>query len=344
MIITMKCPGCGTSYDVDEKRAGRRMKCKQCSEVMLVPDSEVAPKLRVECEHCGKGHWVSAEHNGKKTVCQNCGAMFRIVIGRTAPVRSESARPPSGRDVDPGSSAHDELDVYGLKEEPVVPLSGGGARSEDSAATGSGSDDSAPLPSRLKPYKPLSESQKKKIAKRAAKIEKTKASSATVGVSFGAVLAFALIGWRIYRIFNRIERAANRANAEQSAPAEVFAVDPTTAMAKMDKEVGIMIAQPTTAEARDWLNPDKYPNHAVMEMPVQTAREMVAGFYERGAEKVYVLDPSSVNGTLLTAQFAVRLPQDQTLRKRCFEWQAKHEGDESPAPDLGQRYLLITTD
>ncbi len=340
----MQCPSCGKSYAVDEKRVGHRTKCKQCGEVILVAISEVAPKLRVECERCGKGHWVSAEHAGKQTVCKNCGAMFRILIGGTAPGGNESPQPPSGRDVDPESPAHVDLDVYGLNEEPIVPLSRGGSRSEESAATGSVDEDSAPLPSRLKPFEPLSDAKKKKIAKRAAKLEKSKASSATVGVSFGAVLAFALIGWRMYRMFNRIERAANRANADQSAPAEVYVADRNTATARMDREVGVMIAQPTTAEARDWLDPDKYPNHAVTKMPAQTAREMVAGFYERGAEKVFVLDSSSNDNALLTAQFAVRLPQDPARRKRCFEWAAKYIRDESPAPDLGQKYLLISTD
>ena len=158
------------------------------------------------------------------------------------------------------------------------------------------------------------------------------------------MLAFALMGWRMYRIFNRIEPAATRANAAQSAPSEVFVLDLNAAAAGTDKEVAMMVVQPTTAEAREWLDPDRFPNHAVMEMPVQTAREMVAGFYERGAEKVFVLDPTSINDALLTAQFAVRLPQDPPRRKRCFEWAANYRRDESPAPDLGQKYLLITTD
>ncbi len=248
----------------------------------------------------------------RRPSARRCGSTFRIQSGENATERSDSARPSSGRDGVSEAPAPVNLDVYGLNEDAMAPLSRGSPLGE-SSPTSHDSDGPAPLPSRLKPYQPLSESQKKKIAKRAAKIEKTKASSATVGVSFGAVLAFALIGWRIYRIFNRIERAANRANAEQSAPAEIYVNDPNTAMSKLDREVGVMIAQPTTSEARDWLDPTKYPNHAVTGMPAQTAREMVAGFYERGAEKVYILDPSSVNGTYLAGQFAVRLPKDRRI-------------------------------
>ena len=105
-----------------------------------------------------------------------------------------------------------------------------------------------------------------------------------------------------------------------------------------------MIAQPAAAEARDWLDPAKYPNHAVKEMPAQAAREMVAGFYERGAEKVYVLEPASIGNAILTDEFAVKLPQSPLQRKKCLLWAAKHEGDGPPAADLGQKYLLIMTD
>ena len=312
MSITGQCPECGKPYSVGNKFAGHRITCEQCGEELLVISSEVAPKRRVECEHCGRGHWVSAENVGKKTVCKNCGAKFRIVLGGASPDRS-----PSGREVDAESPAPLDLDVFGLNEEPVVPLSG---------------DDD------------LSEAQKNNITRGAVKVEKSKVSTATVGVSFAAGLAFALIGWRVYRVLNQVEQAPNPANGNSSAPAEVYVVDRNTAAAKADREVGMMIVQPTTSEARDWLDPDKYPNHAVKGMPTQTAREMVAGFYERGAGKVYTLDPSSVNGMLVAGQLAIRLPQDPARRKRCFEWAAKHDRGAVPAPDLGQKYLLITMD
>jgi hypothetical protein len=284
---------------------------------------------------------VSAENIGKKTVCKKCGELFRIRVGEAAPVRSDSAKSASGRGIVPDSPAPSDLDVYGLDEQPAEARTTNGSPVEDSSAS-SGGDGAVPPPPRMKAYKPMTEAQKKKIAKRAAKIEKTKVSNATVGVSFGAVLAIALFGWRIYRVVHRIERAANRANAAQSAPGDIDSFDPKTIADAMDKDVAERIVQPTTSEAREWLDP-KYPNHAVAEMPIQTAREMVAGFYERGAEKVFVLDPADLNGTFLTAEIAVRLPKEPALRKKCLEWAAKHEGD-APGPDLGQKFLLITTD
>jgi transcription elongation factor Elf1 len=65
MSITVKCPGCGKAYSVDDQHTGRRFTCKQCGEVMRVTAPEVAAKRCVACDRCGKGHWVSAEHVGK---------------------------------------------------------------------------------------------------------------------------------------------------------------------------------------------------------------------------------------------------------------------------------------
>jgi ribosomal protein S27E len=348
MSITVQCPFCEKPYAFDEKHAGRSVTCKQCGETMLVNSPEVAPRVgprvRVECDHCGKGHWVSPENAGKKTVCKKCGAMFRIPGGGTASVKSQSAPPSSGRAVGHDPSAPVDLDVFGLEDEPVAPLNRAGSPSDASVATGPAGEDSAPLPARLKPYKPLSEAKKKQIAKRAAKIDRSKASSATVGISFGAVLTFALVGWRIYRVVNGIQRAAGRADVFQSAPADLDAFDPRAAAVETDQEVAAMISQPATAEARDWLDPAKYPKHAVKAMPAQAAREMVAGFYERGAERVYVLEPASINNELITDQFGVKLPQDPVQRKKCLKWAAKCEGLAQPSADVGQKYLLIMTD
>jgi ribosomal protein S27E len=354
MIITAQCPGCDKPYSINEKYAGRKVPCPKCGQTMVVPAAEGAPpaaaRLRVACENCGKGHFVAAGHAGKKTVCKSCGATFRIPSGSPSTARGEPVPSPSGgaaakAALAPAPPAPEALDVYGLEEEPVAPQTPGGPSSGAALPTvAAGDGDAAPPPPRMKAYKPLSEAQKKKIAKRADKLDRTRPSNATLGVSFGAVLAFALVGWRMYRIMNRFQRAAARAEAQQSAPADVEVMDPRTAAAETDKEVTAMIAQPSTAEARDWLDPAKYPNHAVMEMSPDRAREMVAGFYERGAVKVYVLDPTLIGGTLLTAQIAVQLPQDPAQRKPCLEWAVKYEEGAQPSPDVGQKYLLITTD
>jgi hypothetical protein len=237
------------------------------------------------------------------------------------------------------------MDVYGLEDEPPAPAGRGGpvSPSEASVQNGSTSAESDPPLPRRDQFKPLSEKRKKQIAKRADKLNRMKPSNAGIGISFGAVLAFALIGWRFYRIMHRFERAAARAHAVESAPAGVV-VDLKTFLADMDKVAEQMIAKPDTAEARDWLDPGKHPNHNVMEMSAENARTMVAGFYERGAQQVYVLDPTKTGDVVTTAQFAVKLPQEPAQRRKCLEWAAKYEEEDQPSADQGQKYLMISTD
>ena len=79
----------------------------------------------------------------------------------------------------------------------------------------------------------------------------------------------------------------------------------------------------TRPSAREWLDSAKYPNHEVAEMTNQVAREIVDGFYERGAGKVYVISPFTLRDKVLTPGFAVQLPADPSRRKQCFDWKAK---------------------
>jgi RNase P subunit RPR2 len=348
MSITTQCPGCRKTYAIDEKHEGRTLICKQCGGAMRVgSDGEVrrnGPRVRVECDDCGKGHWVSAENAGKKTFCKNCGTLFRIPEGVTASDRNESTRASSAQLTDSDPSSQVELDVFGLKDGAVPTVSGTSSLSGASAINGSAGDDSAPLPSRPKPYKPLSASKKKQIARRAAKLDRSRPSTAAFGVSFGAVLTFALLGWRVYRILNGFQRAAAGAHTLQAVPADGVAFDAGAAASETDREVMAMIARPGTVEARDWLDPNRYPNHAVKGMPTQQARVMVAGFYERGAESVYVLEPASIGNAVLTGGFAVKLPEDPVRRRKCLNWAAKHEDDGPTTSDLGRKYLLMMTD
>jgi hypothetical protein len=235
-------------------------------------------------------------------------------------------------------------DIYGLAEDPLPPRS----RAADPALANQGpaSPEDEVKPIRPGAYKPMSEAKKKKIAKRADKIEKSKPyrSNAAFGVSFGTVLAIALFGWRIQRALTRAERMAYRADALASAPEEPAPLDPKAAAAEADQEVGEMIAKPGAGEAREWLDKDKRPNHAMFEMGNERARAMVEGFYERGAERVYVLEPDTLGPSVVSAMIGVQLPKDPALRKKCLEWEANYREGEEPTRDVGQKYLLITTD
>ena len=279
----------------------RNLPCKQCGGSIPLPAQlslEESALLRFSCDQCGKHHMISAEHAGKKTICVKCGSKIRIPGGSPSTVSAKSKSvPASSKPAAVRTSAQESpppggLDLYGLEDGPAAPLPrSAGAPSEAFAAGRSGSDDDVPPPAPLN-YKPLSEAKKKQIAKRAAKADRMKPSNATLGVSFGTVLAIALIGWRVHRIFTRFERAAARANAAQAATDEDF--DPRVILVEMDKAVEKMIADPSTAEARDWLDAAKHPNHAVMGMSIEKAREMVAGFYERGSAKVCIIEPTTM--------------------------------------------------
>jgi len=349
MNVTAECPSCGRKYSVDEKYAGKTFSCKQCSTAIQVSapaaPSRAVPMLRFECENCGKAYAIASEHAGKKTVCASCGVKFRIPGGSSSVVANTAAQRPSKPASAPPAPAPAELDVYGLEDEPPATAARGDrvSSSEATVPHGTTSAESDPPLPRRDHFKPLSEKKKKQIAKRADKLNLMKPSNAGVGISFGAVLAFALIGWRFYRIMHRFERAAARANAVQSA-GEGDVVDLKTFIAEMDKESERMIAQPGTAEARDWLDPAKHPDHKVMEKSAEDARTMVAGFYERGAQKVYVLEPTKIGNAVTTALFAVELPPELAERRKCLEWAAKYQEQDGPSPDHGQKYLMISTD
>jgi hypothetical protein len=351
MQAVVECPSCGKKYQFDERLAGRTFSCRRCGDavhatapVMPSPDALV---LRFACTNCGKGVKVASEHAGKKTVCSNCGAEIRIPGGAqpVAPNKSAQRSAIAAAVSAPPPPAPPQLDVYGLEDAPPAALVPGGQASPFQASvqndfTHAGSEPS--LPSRDH-YKPLSEGKKKQINKRADKLNLLKPTSAGLGISFGAVLGFALLGWRLYRIMHRFERAAARSSAEQSAP-EHMVIDFKTFVAALDKETEQTIASPNTKEARDWLDPAKHPKHTVVKMSAEDARTMVAGFYERGAQGVYILEPSNDGDVVMASEFAVKLPQEPAQRQKCLEWAAKYEGGGPPSPDHGQKYVTISTD
>ena len=77
------------------------------------------------------------------------------------------------------------------------------------------------------------------------------------------------------------------------------------------------------------------------EMTNQVAREIVDGFYERGAGKVYVISPFTLRDKVLTPGFAIQLPADPSRRKQCFDWKAKFPDQEQIMQDFGQKYLMF---
>lgn len=335
MSIKVYCAGCDRNYLLDDKFAGRKVTCKKCGQALQLPEAEAGlqpPQAGPEetvgfpCDGCGKTYRTPSRLAGKKIVCKECGETI-VIPARATPARSAApAGPPA-------------LDLYGFDDDPSPAGSTSRAVPDDGIVRDTGGEtDALPRPGDAKP---LSEAKKKQIAKRAAKADRAKPSygGATYGVSFGAVLFVALLGFRVYRTVNRFSRAADRMNAA-SAPVDL---SPRALAAAEDEEAVEALKQPGVAEARGWLDPVKYPNHATAGLSTEAARAMVAGFYERGAESVHVLDSEPTGASLVAVNFAVKLPVEPDKRKQCLEWQARTFSIPEPTADVGQKYLLITT-
>jgi hypothetical protein len=71
---------------------------------------------------------------------------------------------------------------------------------------------------------------------------------------------------------------------------------------------------------------------------------MIAGFYDRGAKRVSVLDASKIGNAVVTSQIAVELPDEPGKRTQCLAWEAQSLGEGEPSKDLGWKYLVVTTD
>ena len=352
MSIKFACPGCGKPYELDEGLAGKKAKCKQCDQVMRIPEAGVVAEesavgsgaIRFRCDGCGKSYSTPSHLAGKKIVCKGCGQSVKIPGDPVAAATNPKPKPTLR--IEPGDPP--PVDIFDLEESPVPAKkgpAGDGILADEAprpARSKPDTGDDEPLPPRAF-YEPMTAEKKKKLEKRVKKIEKSKTSyaGAAYGVSFGTVLAISLFTWRIYRTVNKIGRLANSVNSVATAPADM---SPQAMAAETDQEIAEQIRQPGTAEARDWLDADKHPNHAVMEMPAEKARSLVAGFYERGAVKVYILDPTPLGNTVLTAQIAVKLPSDPAQRKACLEWETQALQGEEPTSDFGQKYLMLMTD
>jgi hypothetical protein len=291
------------------------------------------------CDGCGKTFQAPLHMAGKSGTCKACGQAIRIPAAAGAAATAAAPRPKAAALAQVATPP--PADIYGFDDGPSSAPTGKGREVELDGHSSSSKEEA--LPQRLD-YKPLSAEKKKQIAKRAAKIDRSMPSYAGAGMaSVGSViLVVALIGWRAYRIAHRVTRLGG-ALAVATADDDDKPMDPRTAALEGDKSIEEMMKQPETAEAREWLDP-KFTNHAVMEMDMQRARDMVAGFYDRGAEKVCTLDATTLGNAVVTSMFAVKLPADPAKRKQCLEWEVNYLQGEAPTKDFGQKYLMITTD
>jgi DNA-directed RNA polymerase subunit RPC12/RpoP len=368
MAIKYRCPACGTEDVTDGSMAGREVACGSCGKTLRVPrptapTAASAPSssetIRFRCVGCGKSLAAPAYLAGKKITCKSCGQTGLKVPDAAASAPAESkATAAKPRPTPPPAPADgpSTIDLYGLDDTASAPSAGGGGGGGLFAdetpgpppRPGRAVEEEAPLPSR-KAFEPLTAEKKKKIAKRAEKMHKMgPAGFSSIGVSFGTILAITLFGLRLYRIGHKVTRGLADEPAA-SAPFEDAGfqpvnVDPKAAAAEGDREVERMLKEPGAAEAREWLDPAKHPNHAVFEMGNDRARAMIDGFYQRGARRVSVLDASPLGNAVVTNTIAVELPDEPAKRAECLAWEVQYLEGEDPSKDVGQKYLLITTD
>jgi hypothetical protein len=138
--------------------------------------------------------------------------------------------------------------------------------------------------------------------------------------------------------------AAPDAEGSRSTAAETEN-EPTPA--QLDTEMAELMRAPDTTEARQWLDPkaDKHMLWKTWDKP--EARKQVEAIYTAGAKKVWVADPTDMNGVQVAAQLVIELPEDAKKRAAVFgwihDWEEQIE-DEKPTKDVGQKYYEINLD
>lgn len=240
----------------------------------------------------------------------------------------------------PKSLPKPEMDLYGLNDPVPPPVAAG----NDPAGPLTGNlvvgESTDVLPLRLGEYKPMSESKKKQIRKRADRLEKMRPyAGAAIGVSFGTVLTITLFGYRMYRAMMIFKPEPSQNQALVSALDEPL--EDSWVVAEADRQYALKIAQQSTVEAREWLDNDKYPDHAVKGVTMDRARELVSHFYQNGAIGVYAVNPTK-EGNIVYAEIVVELPTDLAKRWQCLEDApaGANAGKRHPL-DFGNRYVTL---
>ena len=99
-MIEFPCRNCGQKLKVEEKHAGKRIKCPKCGSVGAVPDN--SDKIKFHCESCGQSISVPQIHAGKKGKCPKCKTPIVVPPLNREPAGAAAPGPPipSGADED----------------------------------------------------------------------------------------------------------------------------------------------------------------------------------------------------------------------------------------------------
>ncbi|MHC4557521.1 MAG: DUF5684 domain-containing protein [Planctomycetota bacterium] len=69
-MIKFLCKKCSQRLNVEDKHAGKRVKCPKCGNIDIVPD--ISDKIKFNCENCGHKISVPKTYAGKKGKCPQC--------------------------------------------------------------------------------------------------------------------------------------------------------------------------------------------------------------------------------------------------------------------------------
>lgn len=103
MPIRIECK-CGNKFSAPSKYAGKKVKCPQCSDPVLIPDANnagatdkpqpsEAKKIPVKCK-CGKTFAAKASLLGKTVRCPGCKNPIKIAVNKKSPTSAAKEKAP----------------------------------------------------------------------------------------------------------------------------------------------------------------------------------------------------------------------------------------------------------
>lgn len=133
-MIRFSCKSCGRKLTVDEKHAGKRIKCPKCGSSGVVPDS--SNKIRFRCDNCGQSISVPSGHAGRKGKCPKCKAPIVVpspdsdLVGSVTSAPSIPSEPDDGAYADEeayedGPKRSEEEETGGLDRRVILAIGGG---------------------------------------------------------------------------------------------------------------------------------------------------------------------------------------------------------------------------
>ncbi len=114
-MMRFPCKSCGQKLTVDEKYAGKRVKCPKCGSIGVVPDK--SDKIKFHCDSCGQSISVPNSYAGKKGRCPKCKTPIVVPSPDSEPVESSAYDPP----IPSGSDDDAYADEYSYEDESDPP-------------------------------------------------------------------------------------------------------------------------------------------------------------------------------------------------------------------------------